>query len=536
MTGLHLKLIRTGETLNIPQPEGRAPDPGNWWPNGWFPDSTKFVATRTEGGVSAWVISVMGGPPRKLRDDADIWSVSPDGTLITFGTGVAFIRFREIWLMGAQGEEPRRFISGSQDDGFFGAQWSPDGKRIAFGKYHRTPDKLECSIESRDLGGGHPTVILSDPGLCKGDIMFWWSPTGRIVYINPLAEGYRLSANLWELQVDTKTGEPLGKPKRLTNWSEVFLRNLSGTSDGKQLAVTKLNFYTYVSVGEIEAGDHRLKESRRLALEESSDSPGGWMPDSKAVLFWSDRNETWGIYEQALDQTTPQTITTGPDYKAWPVVSPDGAWILYLSDPGGSAPKRIMRVPTSGGGPQSVLEGRKLQRLACARSPRALCVFAEEAPDRKQLIFSAFDPVKGRGEVLTRVDLKKPGGDYFWDLSADGSRLAFAQLDEDAGRIRILPLTSGEARELNVKGWKNLETVFWAADGRGVFVSPIAGMGQTELYVDLEGRAQVIWHQGGGSWIDQYTLATPSPNGRYLAVSSNITDANIWLLEGFQEP
>ncbi len=42
--GLHLKLIQTGEVLNIPQPEGRAPDFDNWWPNGWFPDGTKFIA------------------------------------------------------------------------------------------------------------------------------------------------------------------------------------------------------------------------------------------------------------------------------------------------------------------------------------------------------------------------------------------------------------------------------------------------------------------------------------------------------------
>jgi hypothetical protein len=71
--GMHLKLIQTGQILNIPQPEGRAADLNNWWPNGWFPDSTKFIASGVESGhsVSGWVISVMGGPPRKLRDDAD---------------------------------------------------------------------------------------------------------------------------------------------------------------------------------------------------------------------------------------------------------------------------------------------------------------------------------------------------------------------------------------------------------------------------------------------------------------------------------
>jgi len=83
--GMHLKLVGSGEVLNIHQPERRAPEPDSWYPNGWFPDSTRFIAVGVESGQvnSSWVVvSVTGGPPRKLRDDADAWSVSPDGTLL----------------------------------------------------------------------------------------------------------------------------------------------------------------------------------------------------------------------------------------------------------------------------------------------------------------------------------------------------------------------------------------------------------------------------------------------------------------------
>ena len=544
-TGLHLKLIQTGEAVNMPQPEGPAAGADSWWPNAWFPDGTKFIAERVEPGhpFSAWAVSVLGGPPRELRDDADAWSVSPDGTLIAFGTGAGFVRSREIWLMGAQGNEPRRLVSGSEDDAFFWTAWSPDGRRIAYTRYHRTPDRLECSIESRDLKEEQPTVIASDPRLCGTEGVFLWFPSGRLVYVLRGPEEGRQEDNLWDVRVDTRTGEPLSKPRQITNWAEAMLVQLSATSDGKRLAVTKFTRDSHVYIGELEAGNRRLKGPHRLTLEDSGDYPGHWMPDSTAILFHSDRDDTWGIYKQALDQTTAQAIVTGPDYKRWPVVSPDGSWILYLSSAtgriGATTPVRILRVSTSGGPPQLVLEGQGIDYLACARSPAANCVFSERTPDDKQLIFSGFDPVKGRGRELSKVNVKQPIAPrfwdlspYSWDLSLDGSRLAFAPYDEHAGRIQIVPLAGGEAREVNVQGWNGLRRLFWAADGRGLFTSANGGLGATLLYVDQEGRAQVIWRERFPK-VYAEARGVPSPDGRYLAVLGRTQDNNVWLLENF---
>ncbi len=464
-TGLHLKLIQTGDTVNIPQPQGPAPGPGNWWPAGWFPDSTKFVAAGVEPGVpvSAWVISVLGGPPRKLHDDADPWTISPDGRLITFGTGDAFIRHREIWVMGPQGEEARKLVSGSENDGFFWATWSPDGQRIAYFRFHRTPEKLECTIESRDLKGSEPTVLLSDPRLCNGNGLdsSWWSPVGRFIYTMPepmLKQRLNLpDENLWEIMVDAKTGQAVSKPRQITNWVGFIQAIIGGTEDGKQLAGPRWSMEADVYVGDLEVNGRRLKNVRRLTLNENDDLPGGWMPDSKAVLFASDRNGTWDVFKQALDQGEAELVVSGLDFKRQPVLSPDGSWILYLSSATGqllpTTVVSIMRVATSGGPPQLVLKGRWIERLACARSPATLCVLTERTPDERQLIFSAFDPVQGRGKELTRINLRTPGDSYGWDLSRDGSRLAFTEYDEHKGRIQILALTNGEAQEVNVKGW-----------------------------------------------------------------------------------
>ncbi len=180
-----------------------------------------------------------------------------------------------------------------------------------------------------------------------------------------------------------------------------------------------------------------------------------------------------------------------------------------------------------------ILEGRGIDYLACAQSPATNCVFSERAPDQKHVIFSAIDPIKGRGQELTRVSLKQPATAYWWALSPDGSRVAFTEFHlYEEGRIQILPLAGREARELNVKGWRGLMFLFFTADGKGLFVSTVSGTGATALYVDLEGRAQVIWQQKS-IMSGMPALGVPSPSGRHLALLGYTGNCNVWLLENF---
>ena len=200
---------------------------------------------------------------------------------------------------------------------------------------------------------------------------------------------------------------------------------VGGTSDGKQLAITRRTWQGYVEVGELEGGGHNLKNARRLTLEESMDTPCEWTPDSKSVTFLSKRNGTWGIYRERLDQSTAQPVAIGgPDFKGCSVVSPDGSWIVYLSTTIGAAstaPGRIMRVPISGGPPQLVLEGPGIVDDFCARPPATLCSFMEETSDHKQTVFVGFDPIRARGKELTRVRLLRPREPIGADLSPAAS-------------------------------------------------------------------------------------------------------------------
>ncbi len=529
-SGFHLKLIKTGETQTVPRPAALAGMSDVWGPYSWFPDGTRLLAFSPDPGgmLTLWSVSMLGATPRKLRDGTwDAW-VTPDGSLIGFVSGEPAVA-SEIWLMGANGEEAHKILSVKTTADWLGRMaWSPTGERIAYVKFHPALDKFEASIESCDLKGGQTAVILSDPKLQD----FCWLPDGRMIY----SLRQSLSTNdsdLWELKTDLRTGEPAGKPRQLTNWVGSSLTKLMATADGKRLAFLKGSFEADVYVGELEARGMRLKAPRRLTLDEHDDFPSGWTPDSKAVLFSSNRNGNFDIFKQALDQDSAEPIATGPEQKGSPRLSPDGSWILYTSkssgDTGALSPVRIMRVSISGGPPQLVLTARGNTAFYCARLPANFCAFDEPTPDQKQLVISAFDPLKGKGRELARVDIDPVAGTQ-WALSPDGSRLAVPKYDPHEGRIRFLSLTDKGTTEVIAKGCSFYSgQPEWSADGKGLYVSSDTGKGSALVYVDLEGRAHAVWELKGRDT----TYGIPSPDGRYLAVLGGTTDSNVWMIENF---
>jgi Tol biopolymer transport system component len=284
-----------------------------------------------------------------------------------------------------------------------------------------------------------------------------------------------------------------------------------------------------VYVGILESTGEGLKSVRRLTLDEHDDWPFGWTPDSKTVIFSSNRNGPVGIFKQSLDQDTAETLSLGAGNALIPTLSPDGHWILYAATPkaeGSSHSVRLMRVPLSGGVPQEILKTRGYINHDCGRFTGTLCVFG--ALTEREIILWAFDPVQGKGRELTRISVS-PSEGYDLAVSPDGSLIAVTKKFDPEGRIRILSSTGGPERDVVVKGWGGFGTVNWQADGRGFFVSTQSPRVASLLHVSMDGRAQVLWEQKGSG--NPYGVS--SPNGRYLAFRGSTADSNVWLIENF---
>jgi eukaryotic-like serine/threonine-protein kinase len=450
--------------------------------------------------------------------------------------------------MRSEGEQGRRLFEAEGEDNIFGGEWSPDGQRIGYLRLHQMRDKGEFSIESRDLAGGSTTTAIRD----FGHVWDWsWSPDGRIIYTLPEPGPPGESCNFWARRIDTPTGKPLDDPKRLTNWAGFCMDSSSLTPDGKHLVFRKWSWQGYVDVADLRANGMYMSTPKRLTQNEGRNYPASWTADSKAVVFGAYRDSQWKILKQFLNKDTaePVVTTTEDMLGAQAHISPDGAWILYLAPAIGDVDAfggvRLMRAPINGGLPELVLTARipeygVYNEPVCARAPATLCVITEQSEDRKQFIFTSFDPMKGRGRELARFDVS-PGA-YDWDLSPDGTHMAVIKYSE--ALIHVLSFDGKPPTEIDAKDRTSLQTVNWAADGKGVLASSATPQGSALLHLDSQGNAHVLWRQKGSiaPWNGDYEIglsgpsapwAVPSPDGRHVAIYHWSLSGNMWMMDNF---
>ncbi|MGA2455993.1 MAG: protein kinase [Terriglobales bacterium] len=541
--GMHLKVIETGETRTIPQPaelKSNLEDLNEVGP--WFPDGRRFLANShplgldnnlvTSQGSSIWIISVLGGPPQKLRDEAIARSVSPDGSLISFETNPGRLGDREIWVMRPDGEQARRVFDVDENVTIGGLTWSQDGKRVIF---LRADSFDNFVLESGDLNGGPLTTILppADPKRMSS-LSFNWMPDGRMIYrLDEPQDPDRkmITCNLWQIRMDPGLHEFIGKPQRLTNFEELCANPVNATSDSKRFLIYEWRPHSRAFLADLQAGGTRITTPAPLTLEETWNDPLAWTADSKAVFFVSNRTGVRGLFKQSLGQDTAELLVT-PRKKenlGGACVSPEGSWIFYelrREEEGHQEPNQIMRFPITGGSPQLVLTANTEGGPRCAKAPATLCAIAERSADRKQLVFTAFDPMKGRGREIAKSDTDA-AADYGWDLSPDGTRIAL--LKNRDGRVQILSMNGRAPQEITVKGWNILTSAVWTADGKGLFVSSYTPQGADLVHMDLQGNGRSLWEQRGGFG----TYGVPSPDGRHLAMRGWYVEANLWMMENF---
>ena len=518
--GLHVRSLESGETRDIPNP-AQFGDAHVSWSIHWFPDSTRFLAVSQSGeensaGVITWEASVMGGVLHKVREDAGAWGVSPDGSSVAGTDG----RGRQLWVMDADGRNPRQLLDAGENGYVIGVRWSPDGTKLLYQKRDESPRR---SIEIRDVKSGDSHVVLSNPQLHG----LYWLRDGRVVYVlEEDTEGE--TCNYWVARIDQQTGAFASNARQLTHYSGFCVEDISATADSKKLVFTKRSNSAAVYVADVEAGGTRITPPRHLSLTEGMEWPNGWTADSREVFFTSNRDGKWGIYRQPLSggAAQPVLVEKSQDF-GFPRPSPDGRWLLIEREsPGsvGSTHHDLLRVPVTGG-PEELIARDIRDGASCAAPSIQLCAYAKE--ENNELIFTSFDPQLKQRRELGRFKMDPNfKGFYGWMLSPDATRIAIMQ--PNTGNIYQLNLKTQALQHIIVKHWDNLVGMDWAANGKGFFMTSLQP-GAVLLHIDLHGNGHVLWEPHGV----QRLWALPSPDGKHVAMPFFADNVNVWMMENF---
>lgn len=540
-TGVYLRQMEGGETRPLSLPQGSSAAPA-----GWFPDSIHLLVDIEGVGGSVtnlWKVSILGGSPQEIVENARGGVVSPSGQKIAFLRTASEVF--EIWAADNDGSNPKRIVedAGPEDLRGIGTivthplysglisrlAWSPDGNRIAYIRgfvpaYADLATENRCALETVDTNDGTRNRVMESAQLRPA---VSWSADGRLLYAYRDDNADRSDIGIWSVRANEKTGAKEGIPRQLTRGAG-RIGGISVGAKGKRLVLWRSNTQPTVLVADLDPSTRHFKTPRRFTLNENGNVAAAWTPDSRAVLFASNRDGNWKIFRQAIDRTTPEVVADGGRSRDFllPRMNPDGTEILYLAPYDLRAPEPdgdVMSVPLQGGARRVVLQ-KASGNIQCARVPSNLCLISVTSGSIMK--FFSFDPEKGTTQEFGRFKIDHT---LNWSLSPDGSQLAM--LPVPGSKITFMTLSDRRTHDVELKGWADLNTIDWTGDGRSVYVTARTSHGTDEVVqVEPSGMNHVVLESDSHT---HFWWAIQSPDGQHIIVQAVTGENNVWMVENF---
>ncbi len=535
-TGVYFRQLENGEIHPLPLPPGQ-----DWVPTSWYPDSTRLLLSARSGtvvfgperlspGASAdiWKVSILGGAPQKVVERATAGVVSPDGNRIAFFRGGGGFAPRQLWIADNEGSDPNQILVPGAEHTFISqVSWSPHGRRLAYIRMERSDREL-WAIETLDVKT-HATRTIKvggrfAPALC-------WGPDGRLFYgyqvenassgpfLRSTAEE-RFNSALFFQRINEDTGAVEGSESQLTQGSG-FLAAMSISANGKRLVLWRDNATPEAFVSEFDPATQKLLPLRRLTLDQNANLVTTWTPDSRSIIFTSNRSGPFRLYRQAIDQAVPELVVNN-DRLILARLAPDGKHLICLLDTDSehAAPLAVVLVPLEGGPLRTLFRDPALSDVQCARSPSALCLVSTIGPVARVYSLDLNDA------STHKFPLPHLESFLEWSLSPDGSTLA---LILDGPKLVFMNVADRRVHEIKVDDWSQLVAVDWAPDSKSVYIPSRKTNGDYVLLrVETNGAVRTVLE---GGKVPRYTWGIPSPDGKRIAVQASSGENNVWMVD-----
>lgn len=451
--------------------------------------------------TAIWIINLLAAVPHQIRGNAQGAVPSPDGSLIAFRSSNG----PEVGLISADGGDFRSIASAMLNETFGQLQWSPDGKRI--GMIVRRIGDPQGTIESIDVSTGRRSEMARVPR----PVSFVWLADGRMIVASSDADQ---GAGTILHEFDTRGREtpiPIGPGSTVAQ--------MSATADGQRLVLVRQNAQSDAYVATIGKND-ALEDVRRVTLDDRDDLPSGWLPDSRTILFSSNRNGSLGLFREKIDSPTAEQVAFGPEKQYAAEPTSDGKALVYWSSMEGNAQAHLMRLPVAGGTAETILDAPAASSFHCA-SAVPECLLA--TVNNSALELSTFDPHKPGTTLLRKIPLKLGSGKLQWAIDATETSIAFA----DESGLNLLDLRTGEVSNIPADQLPGSVTGI-AAAGKSGWIVTVGSSANNEILLASRSAVRKLWSS-------QRPVFSPalSPDGKHLLFGGTSTSSNAWLIEHF---
>ena len=434
---------------------------------------------------------------------------------------IAFVSGGDIWTVPFGGGEARLLVSHPATESR--PLWSPDGTRLAF-------------VSNRSGNGDVYVMTLADGGLTRitfddvNDQLDSWSRDGKWLYFSSTSRDIAGMSDVWRVRAEGGTPMQVAADRYAAEyWA-------APAPDGATLAITARGFpfsqwwrrgHSHLDESEIwlvrDVAPGATGTPRYEAVTGGGAKNGWpmWSPDGATIYFMSDRSGTENLWARSATGGDPRMLTRFTDGRLlWPAISADGQAITFERDFGvwtydvASGQARRLTVTLRG-----VPAGPGVEHVTLTNGIQQLAL----APDAKKLAFVV------RGEVFAAS--AKDGGDATRVTTTAGSeeqlawapdsrRLAYSSdrsgswhlyLYEFAARTET-PLTRGAGNDVAPRWSPDGRRIAFVRDGEQLVVLDVATGAERRVATARLSRAP---------FVDERAIAW-SPDGRWLAYVTDV--------------
>jgi TolB protein len=344
------------------------------------------------------------------------------------------------------------------------------------------------------------------------------------MYFSAISEGERYG--VWAIDIDRVKGSPRGEAVSVANLGMASIRRFAVSQDGQTMVHTALATVSNLWTIDLDpATAEPLAGARPLTSGTGRNSRPAFSPDGASIAF-----DRWrigvdqDIWLMLSDGSGASQLTTDPGADTQASWLPDNRTVVYLSSRNGE-----VRVATA------TSDGRDSATLTHLE---ASCDSVRVSPDGTRIAFHRSDDAGAINIWLADIDGGRARQITFDDelmgfpcWSPDGHRLAFERRRGVNDEVMVMEVGSDVApRQLTQTGGRSWP-YSWAPDGDKVaFVGLQTGRWNVCWVSVASGEIRQLTDFPAGDGYVRYP--TWSPTGDRIVFERARTEGDLWVIEG----